>query len=100
MFRRWRHFRKLAAELSKSYEFTFGQASAAYRLTSDQTTREVKVSWDAFSKLLENEEAFLLEVSYGGFWAVPKRTFASNEDVEKFRQWARDGTQKLASDRR
>jgi hypothetical protein len=90
-FRRWRYFRKMASTPPKTFEFTFSQREAEYRLISDLSIQKLKVTWDAFSRLVENSEAILLVHSDASFWGIPKRRFASNLEVETVRQWAQSG---------
>jgi hypothetical protein len=55
---------------------------------SDAATR-AEHRWDAFSHVLETSNLFLLYTSDHAFHMVPKRAFASEQDVRSFRELVR-----------
>ncbi len=54
-------------------------------MVSQSSVGRVELAWDAFQKLIESPRCFLLVYSKYGYVTLPKRAFADEAEIERFR---------------
>ena len=63
------------------FEVTFDEKG----MVSQSSVGRVELAWDAFQKLIESPRCFLLIYSKYGYVTLPKRAFADEEEINRFR---------------
>ena len=85
LFGMWQVYNRRKRLSQREYEFTIDNSGIRYILSDEQ---DVKFNWSQFRDIRESNRSFFLVIDNSNYWTLPKRSFATRDEMRAFRDLA------------